>query len=123
MATVFGQCDLHGVCTRMLTSEGIKKDVAEVATLLRCLVELRLARRQILNTALMRKWATTLETETVTPVLQDELYHVYRELGTMARAKKFASDEIGIVHTILKICGRYDDIEKLWSSDQTGDET
>lgn len=91
----------------------LKQHKEDVAVLLKCLVEMRSARKAILNNGLMNKWAYTLQNEFIAPVLHDELYHVYRELSTMAKANRFSAEELGIVHSILKICGQYDDLEKL----------
>ena len=85
----------------------------EVAVLLQCLIDMRLARREVYHSGLMKRWIYTLENEFVPPVLFDELYHVYRELSRMSKANRFTAAELGVVHRILKICGQYDDIEKL----------
>ena len=98
----------------MQTEHSLDKHKEEVAILLRRLVEMREERREKLNIGLMNRWAHTLENEVFPPVIQDELYHVYRDLSAMAKAGRFSSNEAGVVHSILKLCGLYDDIEKLW---------
>lgn len=97
----------------MLPEQNLKEYKNEVVVLLRCLSQMRHARKEMCNNAMMTRWAHTLENEVIVPLLHDELYHVYRELSTMAKANRFTATELGIVHRILKICGQYDNFEKL----------
>lgn len=98
---------------KMTNEKSFKAHKEEVALLLQCLVKMRETRKLKHNINVMKKWAYALENEYLAPVIQDELYHVYRGLSTMAKANVFSSEELGIVHSILKICGLYDELEKL----------